>query len=188
VSTVTRELVERSVEVLERTPTVLSALLGGLSDFWSLGNYGEGTFSPFDVVGHLIHADRTNWLPRIRLVLERGKSEPLPAFDRYAMYQASRGKTTDDLLAEFASLRAASLGELRALDLTPQKLALRGTHPQLGAVTVGQLIAAWAVHDLGHLHQVARAMAFQHRDQVGPFRELLTILPRLGPTDTPNPV
>jgi hypothetical protein len=169
--------VERSVEVLERTPDVLRALLGGVSGFWSLNNYGPGTFSPFDVVGHLIHAERTNWMVRLRVVLEHGAALPFPAFDRYAMYEASKGKSMAELLETFASLRAKSLEDLKALGLTTEKLGLRGTHPQLGGVALRQLIAAWVVHDLGHLHQIAKAMAFQYREEVGPWRKLLTILP-----------
>ena len=170
--------VERSVEVLQRTPGVLRALLGGVSDFWAMNNYGEATFSPFDVVGHLIHGERTNWMTRARVILGHDPAVPFPAFDRYAMYEDSRGKSLDELLDTFARLRAGNLDELRALELTPDKMDLRGTHPQLGGVTLRNLIAAWAVHDLGHLHQVAKAMAFQYRDEVGPWRELLTILPR----------
>jgi hypothetical protein len=170
--------IERPVEVLERTPGVLRALLGGLSDFWSLSNYGADTFSPFDVVGHLIHAERTNWMVRLCTILDRGEDVPFPAFDRYATDEDSKGKGTAELLDTFAALRAQNLEELKALGLTAEKLALRGTHPQLGTVTLGNLVAAWAVHDLGHTHQVARAMAYQYREEVGPWRELLTILPR----------
>ena len=169
--------IERSVEVLQRTPAVLRALLGGVSDFWARNNYGENTFSPFDVVGHLIHGERTNWMTRARVILGNG-AEPFPPFDRYAMYEASRGKSLTELLETFARLRAENIGALRALDLTPEQLGLCGTHPDLGTVTLGQLIAAWVVHDLGHLHQIAKAMAFQYRDEVGPWREFLTILPR----------
>ncbi|WP_020470466.1 DinB family protein [Zavarzinella formosa] len=168
----------RAVEVLERTPAVLRSLLGGLGDFWILGNYGENTFSPFDVVGHLIEADQTNWMTRLRVILEHGETKPFPAFDRYGMYETSKGRTMDDLLESFASLRARSLDDLKALNLTPKQLDIRGAHPAFGEVTIRQLIAAWVVHDLGHLHQVAKAMAFQCRDAVGPWREYLTILPR----------
>ena len=115
---------------------------------------------------------------RARLILEAGDAEPFPPFDRYAMYEASRGKSMADLLRTFAEVRAANLADLRALDLTPDRLASRGTHPALGAVTLGQLIAAWAVHDLNHLHQIAKAMAYQYRDAVGPWREYLSILPK----------
>jgi hypothetical protein len=170
--------IERSIEVLERTPGALRALLEGIGDFWSQSNYGPDTFSPFDVVGHLIHGERTNWMARLKTILARGEGVPLPTFDRYAMFEACKGLNMDELLASFSELRAENLKELRALGLTAEHLALRGTHPQLGSVTLGNLIAAWAVHDLGHLHQVAKAMAFQYRDEVGPWRELLTILPR----------
>jgi hypothetical protein len=169
---------EKSVEVLRRTPGALRALLGGLSDFWVLSNYGEATFSPFDVVGHLIHGERTNWMARIRIVLEDGEARPFPPFDRYAMYEASKGKSMAELLDTFASLRAKNLDDLMDLNLTPATLELRGTHPGFGGVTLKQLIAAWVVHDLGHLHQVAKAMAFQYREEVGPWREYLTILPK----------
>jgi hypothetical protein len=137
--------VERSVEVLERTPAVLRALLGGVSGFWSLSKYGPDTFSPFDLVGHLIHAERTNWMTRAGVILEHGEARPLPSFDRYATYEASKGKSMAELLDTFAALRARSLDELRALGLTPERLALRGRHPQLGVVTQGNLLAAWVV-------------------------------------------
>ena len=170
--------VERSIEVLQRTPAILRALLGGLSDFWAMNNYGPATFSPFDVVGHLIHAERSNWMTRARLILEHGEVSPFPPFDRYAMYEASKGQSLSDLLQTFASLRAKNLDDLRALNLTPQQLELRGTHPDFGPVTLKQLIATWVVHDLNHLHQIARAMAFQYREAVGPWREFLSILPK----------
>lgn len=170
--------VERSIEVLQRTPDVLRALLGGVSDFWSQNNYGPDTFSPFDVVGHLIHAERTNWMTRVRVMLEHGEARPFPPFDRYAMYEASKGKSMAELLETFASLRAKNLEDLQRLGLTPESLEIHGRHPQIGGVTLRNLIAAWAVHDLGHLHQIAKAMAFQLREKVGPWKELLTILPR----------
>jgi hypothetical protein len=169
---------ERSIEVLQRTPASLRALLGGLSEFWTHSNYGEKTFSPFDVIGHLIHADRTNWMPRLRVILEHGQNQPIPPFDRYAMYEASKGQSMSDLLDTFASLRAKNLDDLRALNLTPDLLDRRGTHPELGPVTLRQLLASWVVHDLGHTHQIAKSMAHQYRDTVGPWRQYLTILPR----------
>lgn len=170
--------IERSLEVLQRTPAALQALLGGLSDFWVMRNYGEATFSPFDVVGHLIHAEQVNWMTRARLILEQGAAVPFPAFDRYAMYESSKGKSMADLLETFSRLRAKNLDDLKALRLTKENLDLPGIHPQIGAVTLKNLIAAWVVHDLGHLHQVAKSMAYQYRDDVGPWREFLTILPR----------
>src|SRR5437764_15031366 len=116
---------ERSVEVLQRTPEVLRALLGGLSDFWTLNNYGQNTFSPFDVVGHLIHAEQTNWIPRARAILQHGEGIPFPPFDRYAMYENSKGKSISELLHTFATSRAKSLEDLRGLNLTPQALQSR---------------------------------------------------------------
>lgn len=170
--------IEKSIEVLQRTPGALQAWLGGLSDGWVLSNYGEATFSPFDVVGHLIHAERANWMTRAQIIVEHGEAKAFPVFDRYAMYEASKGKSMAELLSTFTALRARNLDDLRALNLTSERLNLRGTHPDLGAVTLRQLIAAWVVHDLGHLHQIAKAMAFQYRDEVGPWRNFLTILPK----------
>jgi DinB superfamily len=174
-----------SVEVLKRTPAALRGLLGGgLSEFWTLNNYGPATFSPFDVVGHLIHAERTNWLPRARMILERGESNAFEPFDRYAMYQSSKGKSIDELLENFATLRDENLSALSTMNLTPEQLDRRGTHPDLGPVTLRQLIAAWVVHDLNHLHQVAKSMAFQYRDTVGPWRAYLSILPKTDPAES----
>jgi hypothetical protein len=153
-------------------------MLGGLGDLWVHGNYGPDTFSPFDVVGHLIHGEQTDWMVRVRVILEHGDNRAFEPFDRYAMYQASKGKSIDDLLETFASLRCANLGQLRSLKLSPADLDRRGLHPALGPVTLGQLIATWVTHDLNHIHQIAKAMAYQYRDQVGPWKQYLTILPR----------
>jgi hypothetical protein len=169
---------DKAVEILQRTPDVLRALLGGLSDCWVLSNYGADTFSPFDVVGHLIHGERTDWMVRARVILEHGEAVPFEPFDRYAMNEASKGKSITELLQLFASLRAKNLDDLWALRLTPKQLECHGTHPALGRVTLRQLIATWVVHDLNHLHQIAKAMAFQYRTEVGPWKEYLSILPR----------
>jgi DinB family protein len=168
---------EKSLDVLQRTPPTLHALLAGLSEFWTQNNYGEKTFSPFDVVGHLIHAERTNWMARLRTILDWGEAKLFPPFDRYAMYEASKGKTIPELLETFATLRANNLADLRGLQLTEAQLDMRGTHPDFGPVTARQLIATWVVHDLNHLHQIAKSMAFQYRDDVGPWRAFLSILP-----------
>ncbi len=170
--------VSQAVEVLERTPRVLRAMLAGIHEDWVRSNYGPKTFSPFDVVGHLIHGEKTDWMVRARIILEHGESRPFEPFNRYAMYEESKGKTMADLLREFESLRAANLRDLAALRLTSAQLALRGTHPALGAVTLGELLATWVVHDGNHIHQVAKCMAWQYRDEVGPWREYLTILPK----------
>ncbi len=169
---------QQALEILERTPDVLRTLLGGLSDSWVRNNYGPDTFSPFDVVGHLIHGEQTDWMVRVRVILEHGDSEPFEPFDRYAMYEASKGKSLSQLLQHFAELRTKNLDHLRALHLTPVMLDRPGTHPALGAVTLRQLLATWVVHDLNHLHQIAKSMAHQYRDEVGPWREYLSILPR----------
>jgi hypothetical protein len=170
--------VERSIEVLERTPLLLKSMLSGVSDFWVMSAYGEGTFSPFDVVGHLIEGERHDWMVRARTILEHGQSAPFRPFDRYAMYETSRGKTIEDLLRTFAELRAGNVAAIRTLRLGDEHLTMMGRHPAFGAVTLRQLLATWVVHDLGHIHQVAKAMAYQYKGEVGPWVEYLTILPR----------
>lgn len=168
---------EQGIEVLGRTPAVLRTLIGGLSDVWVLSNYGDKTFSPFDVVGHLIHGERTDWIPRARIILAHGEARAFEPFDRYAMYQDSKGKSLAELLDTFETLRRQNIRELQAMKLTPEKLALRGTHPELGAVTMEQLLAIWVVHDLNHIHQIAKSMAFQFCDNVGPWRRFVSIFP-----------
>ncbi len=170
--------IDKAIAVLQRTPATLRALLDGLSDEWTMTNYGESTFSPFDVVGHLIHADRTNWMTRLKLILENGDAVPFPTFDRYAMLEASQGKSMSELLVTFAELRSANLTELRSMQLTDDMLSKTGRHPQLGSVTARQLLSSWVVHDLGHTHQIVKSMAYQYRDAVGKWREYLTILGR----------
>jgi hypothetical protein len=168
--------IDQALPVLEATPATLRAWLGGLGPEWIRGRYGPDTFDPFDVVGHLIHGERTDWMQRLRLILAEGDRQPFAPFDRFAMYEASRGRSMRELLDEFAALRAQNLRDLRDLRLQPADLERRGRHPALGPVTLGELLATWVVHDLNHLHQIARAMAFQYRDQVGSWREYLGIL------------
>lgn len=169
-------LLDRITPVLSRTPAALDALLRGLDDGWARSNYGDDTFSPFDVVGHLIHGERADWMPRLRIILEHGERQPFEPFDRYAMYEASKGKTMADLLDEFAALRAANLHALAALHLSEADLARRGMHPELGPATAANLLAAWCAHDLHHVGQIAKCMARQLGDGVGPFREYLGVL------------
>lgn len=166
----------RSIEVLERTPRVLRALLAGLSDPWIHSNYGPDTFSPFDVVGHLITGEKTDWIPRVTLIRERGTSQPFAKYDRYAQFEQSRGRSLAELLDEFEHLRAASLAALRELRLTPNDLSKRGLHPALGEVTLENLLATWVAHDLNHIAQIAKAMATQYEDAVGPWRQYLGVL------------
>jgi hypothetical protein len=169
---------DEAIDVLERTPAVLRALLDGLSDSWVMNNYGPETWAPFDVVGHLIHGEKTDWIPRARIILEQGPSRPFDPFDRYAQYEASKGETVGQLLDEFESLRRQNLETLRALRLTDAQLDLPGTHPVLGRVTLRNLLATWVCHDLNHVHQIAKAMAHQYRGEVGAWQEYITILPR----------
>jgi len=157
------------VAVLERTPGTLGRWLSGMPEQWTHQSEGPDTFSPFDVVGHLVHGESTDWLPRVKVILTHGTAQPFEPFDRFAMYEASRGRSLDDLLARFAELRVANLAELRALDLTPEQLALTGMHPRLGRVTMSELLSAWVVHDLDHIYQIARVMAHQYRDAAGPW-------------------
>jgi hypothetical protein len=165
-----------ALAVLERTPATLRSLLGGLDDAWVLENEGPDTFSPHDVVGHLIHGEKTDWIPRVRLILEHGASQPFVPFDRFGFRAYATGVPIDALLGDFERLREENLAVLRGLRLGPEQLALPGAHPFLGSVTLGQLIASWVVHDLGHLAQAARVMAKQYRDEVGPWTEFLAIL------------
>jgi hypothetical protein len=164
-----------AVAVLERTPATLATLLGGLPNVWVLAREGEGTWSPYDVVGHLIHGERTDWIPRLRHIMA-GEARPFEPFDRNAQFAESRGKTLGELLATFADLRGQNLAELQALNLADADLSRRGLHPDLGEVTLGELLATWVVHDLDHVAQVARTMAKVYTDEVGPWSVYLSIL------------
>lgn len=157
------------IAVLERTPAVLSSWLAGLPEQWTQSSEDADTFSAFDVIGHLAQGELTDWLPRVKVILEHGEAQPFEPFDRFAMYEASRGRSLDELLMSFAERRAANLAELRALQLTPEQLKLTGTHPRLGKVTLSELLSAWVVHDLDHIHQIARVMAHQYHDAAGPW-------------------
>lgn len=168
--------IEEAVQVLARTPCVLSALLDGLSDDWTSGDEGEDTFSPFEVVGHLLQGERHDWIPRARIILESGEDRPFEPFDRFAHREESRNSSMETLLSEFAAARQQSLLALEAMRLAEGDLDRRGTHPELGVVTLRQLLAAWVVHDLGHLAQVARVMGKQYTDQVGPWWQYMPVL------------
>ena len=148
-----------AVAVLSRTPATLDALLRDLPDGWTSANEGGGTWSPFDVVGHLIHGERTDWMPRAKIILEHGEARAFDTFDRFAQFAASEGRTLPSLLDEFASLRRDGLRELASLRLTEADLARRGRHPELGVVTLGQLLATWVAHDLDHVVQISRVLA-----------------------------
>lgn len=164
--------------ILERTPATLSAMLSGLPPDWTDPNEGPDTFSAFDNVGHLIHGERTDWIPRARIILEQGANRRFEPYDRFAQYRESKGKTLQQLLEEFATLRATNITTLKSWRLTETQLALMGEHPSLGLVSLRQLLAAWVVHDLGHVAQIARVMAKQYRHAIGPWHEYLPIVTR----------
>ena len=166
---------DQAMELLSRTPDILRAWLSGVDAAWTHSSYGPDTFSPFDVVGHLVHGEKTDWIPRARLIL-CGEDRPFEPFDRYAMFATSNQQTMADRLAEFATLRAANLTELRNMRVAAAQLAMPGRHPALGPVTLEQLLSTWVVHDLNHLAQIAKAMAYQYNDAVGPWRAYLSIL------------
>ncbi|HEY6507194.1 MAG TPA: DinB family protein [Vicinamibacterales bacterium] len=165
-----------ALPVLRQTPGTLRSLLSDLPPTWTDATEGPGTWSPFDVVGHLIHGERTDWVPRIEHILQHGDTVPLPSFDREAMFSASTGLSLSDLLDTFERLRGESLTRLNALQLTDADLAKHGRHPEFGVVTMGQHLATWVAHDLGHVGQVVRVMARQYADAVGPWRAYLSIL------------
>lgn len=169
-----------TVALLARTPSTLNAFLRDLPETWTRRNEGEETWSVFDIVGHLIHGERTDWMPRARMILEFGESQAFEPFDRLAQERESQGKSLAELLDEFALLRAQSLDQLRDLNLRAEDLARRGRHPALGVVTLSQLLATWAVHDLTHLHQISRVMAHQFRQAVGPWSKYLGVLACAG--------
>jgi hypothetical protein len=167
--------------VLARTPAALNALLRGLPSIWvrrneGRSNEGKESWSAYDIVGHLIVGERTDWMPRVRIILENGEARPFDPFDRFAQSKKNQDKSLDQLLEEFARLRSENLFALQALNLQREDLTRRGRHPALGVVTLSQLLATWAVHDLTHLHQLSRVMAHQYRDAVGPWSAYLGVL------------
>jgi hypothetical protein len=169
---------DHAKEVLRRTPASLSAMLRYLPDEWALSDEGPYTWSPYDVVGHLIHGEEADWIPRAKVILGYGESRPFEPFDRFAMFEKSRGKSLVELLDEFERLRWESLSELEKMDLTPAALGKRGLHPELGVVTLSELLATWVVHDLSHLGQIVRVMAKQYGEAVGAWQAYLPILSR----------
>jgi hypothetical protein len=165
-----------TTSLLARTPAALNALLRDLPETWTHRNEGKNTWSPFDIVGHLIHGERTDWMPRAKTILAFGEARPFEPFNREGFADESQNKSLSELLDEFAHLRSASLDQLRALNLQPKDLERLGQHPALGSVTLSQLLATWAAHDLTHLHQISRVMAHQYRDAVGPWSKFLGVL------------
>jgi hypothetical protein len=172
----TASFLEECLSVLTRTPVTLDTMLRDLPEVWTLATEDPGTWSPYVVIGHLIHGERADWMPRLAIILEHGPNRPFDSFDREAQFQESRGKSLSTLLDEFTALRRDNLARLRGLNLQPAQLELHGTHPALGPVTLRQLLATWTAHDLGHILQVSRVMARRYKQEVGPWAEYLSVM------------
>jgi DinB superfamily len=164
-----------SIVILERTPMVLETLLTGLNEKWITNNEGGDTWSPFDVLGHLIHGEKTDWIPRMMIILDEKDNKKFTPFDRFAQFKESKGKTLGDLLEEFKMLRRKNLAILKEIKITEEMLNLKGIHPEFGEVTLQQLLATWVVHDLGHLCQTTRVMAKQYKQEIGPWTKYFSI-------------
>ena len=169
---------EQAVEILRRTPATLAMLLRGLPEAWTTSTEGPDTWSAYDVVGHLLHGDETDWIARARIILEQGETRRFDSFNRTAMFEQYQGVSLDQLLAAFAKARANNLATLSEWHITPEHLTRRGTHPALGSVTLSQLLATWVVHDLNHMGQIVEVMARQYAEAVGPWSTYLAILTR----------
>ena len=167
---------QHAIDLLGRTPSTLNSMLRDVPESWLVQNEGPETWSPYDIVGHLIHGEETDWIPRAKIILEYGEARAFEPFDRVAMFEKSKGKSIAELLDTFTVLRKRSLHELGEMNLTPALLEKRGKHPELGTVTLKQLLATWVVHDLGHVRQAVRVIAKQYREAVGPWRAYLSIL------------
>ena len=167
---------KKSIEILEKTPGIIRDLLTGLSEEWVINNEGPETFSPYDVVGHLIHGEKTDWPGRIQMILDHGISKPFVPYERFAMYEESKGKSLEDLLAEFETIRKKNLTWLRSLKLTEADFDKRGVHPKFGEVTLRQLMSTWVIHDLTHMSQITRVMAKQYKEEMGPWLEYFRIM------------
>jgi hypothetical protein len=168
--------IDKAIQVLERTPQTLRSLLQGLDDEWINSNEGPDTFSPYDVLGHLVHGEITDWVSRTKRILKEGEAVPFDKFDRFAMYEESKGKSLDQLLDEFETLRTKNLQWLRVQNISGEDLAKKGTHPLLGAVTLANLLSTWVAHDLTHIAQISRVMAKQYKGAIGPWTEFFRIL------------
>ncbi len=166
----------QAIEILQRTPGTLNSLLRDLPKPWLVQNEGPETWSPYDVIGHLIQGEETDWMARAKIILKHGETRAFESFDRVAMFEESKGKSIVELLDTFAQLRAENVRELQSLNLTSDLLDKRGRHPELGVVTLGQLLSTWVVHDLGHIRQIVRVMSKQYREAVGPWKAYLSIL------------
>ena len=167
---------EKSIEILERTPFVLEAMLSGLSDEWILNNEGPDTWSPFDIIGHLVQGEKTDWIPRMEIILSDKVDKTFEPFDRFAQFETSKGKSLKQLIDEFKELRKRNIQILVSKELTEDNLDQQGTHPSFNQVTLRQLLSTWVVHDLNHIAQISRVMAKQYKLEVGPWKEYLKIV------------
>jgi hypothetical protein len=167
---------EKSIEILSQTPATVKSLLGNLSDEWTLNAVETNGWSPFDVIGHYIHAEETDWIPRAEIILQQGKNKTFEPFDRFAQFEISKGKTLAELLETFAELRRKNLQILQSWNLSREQLQLKGVHPELGEVNLEQLLATWVVHDLTHIRQIVQILAKKYGENVGVWREYLSIL------------
>ncbi|MBV1923416.1 MAG: DinB family protein [Flavobacteriaceae bacterium] len=165
-----------AIEVLERTPTILYSYLYNISEEWLYNNEGGDSWSPFDIIGHLIHGEKTDWIPRTKIILSNSDDKSFIPFDRFAQFENSKGKSINELLKEFLSIRVHNLKVLKSLEITPEKLKLTGIHPEFGSITLEQLLATWVVHDLGHIAQVSRVLAHQYKDEIGPWKAYIPIV------------
>src|SRR5438876_10182646 len=174
---------DQAIHILRRTPATLNSLLRGVPDEWTMVNEGPDTWSPYDILGHLIYGEQTDWIPRARIILEHGESQAFEPFDRFAQFEKSKGKSPGELLDEFETLRKRNLIALAEMRLTSEQLTLRGRHPELGSVALSELLATWVAHDLSHIAQAVRVMCKQYSDAVGPWSDYL---PLLKPIDPPT--
>jgi hypothetical protein len=168
--------IEKSCQILDRTPAMLKAVLSNLDDGWVMSNEGPETFSPYDVIGHLIHGEKTDWVPRTKMILEFGNTKTFVPWDRFAQYEESKGKSLEQLLDEFKTLRKDNMTWFKSLKLSEKDLDKKGMHPELGEVTLRNLLATWVVHDLTHIAQITRVMAKQYKEEMGPWPEFFRIL------------
>jgi hypothetical protein len=168
--------IDKSIEILERTPDVLKSMLSGLSSEWTLANEGDGTWSAYDVIGHLIHGERTDWIPRAKVILSGKDNRQFTPFDRFAQFSESREKSLQELLSEFELLRKENLNWLVEKRINDKDLEEKGIHPDFGEVSLSQLLATWVVHDLTHIAQISRVIAKQYKEAVGPWIVYLRVL------------
>lgn len=167
---------QHSIQILERTPQVLKTLLQNLSPDWTQHNEGGDTWSPYDVIGHLIHGEKTDWIPRSAIILSDKEDKSFEEFDRFAQFEASKGKTLAQLLEEFEQLRAENIKTLKSWDLQEADFEKEGVHPEFGKINLKQMLATWTAHDLGHILQISRVMAKQYTTEVGPWKQYLRVL------------